>query len=227
MPWSSLALDGLLELLLGVAPTNKVLYGSDESTDPEVLWLSAQVGREALERVLTKALRARLGRRRRGACASAPACSAATSCGSTGSPDGDRGRDPGAAPRPATASLVALHFADMAGMSRVKVIPLRRLETVAALGHRLVRHLGGRRASTSTSPRCRRTTRRRATRGWSPTSRGARRCRSCPATPGRRSTSSRRSSSRCRVCPRHVLRLAQDRAGGRRPRPRRPRTRSR
>ncbi len=55
MPWSSLALDGLLELLLGVAPTNKVLYGSDESTDPEVLWLSAQVGREALERVLTKA----------------------------------------------------------------------------------------------------------------------------------------------------------------------------
>lgn len=55
MPWSSLALDGLLELLLGVAPTNKVLYGSDESTDPEVLWLSAQVGREALERVLTRA----------------------------------------------------------------------------------------------------------------------------------------------------------------------------
>ena len=36
MPWSSLALDSLLELLLGVAPTNKVLYGSDESTDPEV-----------------------------------------------------------------------------------------------------------------------------------------------------------------------------------------------
>ena len=55
MPWSSLALDGLLELLLGVAPTNKVLYGSDESTDPEVAWLSATVGRAALERVLTKA----------------------------------------------------------------------------------------------------------------------------------------------------------------------------
>jgi predicted TIM-barrel fold metal-dependent hydrolase len=56
MPWSSLALDNLLELLLGVAPTNKVLYGSDESTDPEVLWLSALVGREALERVLGRAL---------------------------------------------------------------------------------------------------------------------------------------------------------------------------
>jgi hypothetical protein len=56
MPWSSLALDNLLELLLGVAPTNKVLYGSDESTDPEVLWLSAHVGRAALERVLGRAL---------------------------------------------------------------------------------------------------------------------------------------------------------------------------
>src|SRR6478752_4414121 len=56
MPWSSLALDNLLELLLGVAPTNKVLYGSDESTDPEVAWLSALVGREALERVLGRAL---------------------------------------------------------------------------------------------------------------------------------------------------------------------------
>src|SRR4051794_11340022 len=56
MPWSSLALDNLLELLLGVAPTNKVLYGSDESTDPEVLWLSAHVGRAALERVLGRAI---------------------------------------------------------------------------------------------------------------------------------------------------------------------------
>jgi uncharacterized protein len=56
MPWASLALDQLLELLLGVAPTNKLLYGSDESSEPEVLWLSAHVGREALERVLTKAV---------------------------------------------------------------------------------------------------------------------------------------------------------------------------
>ena len=29
-----------------------MLYGSDESTEPEVLWLSAHVGRAALERVL-------------------------------------------------------------------------------------------------------------------------------------------------------------------------------
>ena len=32
-------------------------------------------------------------------------------------------------------SLVALHFSDMAGMSRTKVIPLRRLETVAPVRH--------------------------------------------------------------------------------------------
>lgn len=36
--------------------------------------------------------------------------------------------------RAADVSLVALHFSDMAGMSRVKVIPLRRLETVARSG---------------------------------------------------------------------------------------------
>jgi glutamine synthetase len=36
--------------------------------------------------------------------------------------------------RGADVSLVALHFSDMAGMSRVKVIPLRRLETVARSG---------------------------------------------------------------------------------------------
>jgi uncharacterized protein len=57
MPWSSFALDQLLELLLGIAPTNKVLYGSDESSDPEVLWLSAHVGREALERVLRRGIK--------------------------------------------------------------------------------------------------------------------------------------------------------------------------
>ncbi len=54
MPWSSLALDTKLESLLGVAPTARVLYGSDESTEPEVLWLSAHIGRAALERVLTR-----------------------------------------------------------------------------------------------------------------------------------------------------------------------------
>jgi hypothetical protein len=52
MPWGSFAVDQKLEVLLGAAPPAKVLYGSDESTEPEVIWLSAQLGREALGRVL-------------------------------------------------------------------------------------------------------------------------------------------------------------------------------
>ena len=65
---------------------------------------------------------------------SAPACSAATPRGCTGSPDGDPGRDPGAAPLGCDVSLVALHFSDMAGMSRTKIVPLARLERVAIAG---------------------------------------------------------------------------------------------
>jgi predicted TIM-barrel fold metal-dependent hydrolase len=56
MPWASLAVDQKLELLLGAAPPAKVLYGSDESTEPEVIWLSAQLAREALGRVLGTAV---------------------------------------------------------------------------------------------------------------------------------------------------------------------------
>ena len=48
MPWGTLAIDQKLEVLLGAAPPAKILYGSDESTEPEVIWLSAQLGREAL-----------------------------------------------------------------------------------------------------------------------------------------------------------------------------------
>ena len=51
-PWASLAIDQKLEVILGVAPPAKVLYGSDEASEPEVIWLSAQIGREALGRVL-------------------------------------------------------------------------------------------------------------------------------------------------------------------------------
>jgi predicted TIM-barrel fold metal-dependent hydrolase len=56
MPWASLGIDQKLELLLGAAPPAKVLYGSDESTEPEVIWLSAQIGREVLGRVLGTAV---------------------------------------------------------------------------------------------------------------------------------------------------------------------------
>jgi predicted TIM-barrel fold metal-dependent hydrolase len=59
MPWASLAVDGKLEVLLGAAPPAKVLYGSDEASEPEVLWLSAQLAREALGRVLTTAVERR------------------------------------------------------------------------------------------------------------------------------------------------------------------------
>ena len=56
MPWASFAIDQKLEVLLGAAPPAKVLYGSDEATEPEVIWLSAQLGREALGRVLGTAV---------------------------------------------------------------------------------------------------------------------------------------------------------------------------
>jgi len=56
LPWASLAVDQKLEVLLGVAPPSKLLYGSDESSEPEVIWLTAQIGREALGRVLGRAI---------------------------------------------------------------------------------------------------------------------------------------------------------------------------
>jgi hypothetical protein len=59
LPWSSLAIDQKLEVLLGAAPPAKVLYGSDEASEPEVIWLAAQIGREALGRVLAGAVERR------------------------------------------------------------------------------------------------------------------------------------------------------------------------
>jgi predicted TIM-barrel fold metal-dependent hydrolase len=55
-PWASLAIDQKLETLLGVAPTSRVLYGSDQASEPEVLWFTAHVVRRALERVLSRAV---------------------------------------------------------------------------------------------------------------------------------------------------------------------------
>ena len=56
VPWHTLAIDQKLEVLLGVAPPAKIMYGSDEASEPEVLWLSAHIMREALDRVLSKAV---------------------------------------------------------------------------------------------------------------------------------------------------------------------------
>jgi uncharacterized protein len=56
LPWAALGIDRELEMLLGVVPAGKILYGSDEASEPEVFWLSARMAREALERVLASAV---------------------------------------------------------------------------------------------------------------------------------------------------------------------------
>jgi uncharacterized protein len=55
-PWATLDLDRGLALLLGTVPTAKVLYGSDEASEPELLWLSARFFKAALARVLETAV---------------------------------------------------------------------------------------------------------------------------------------------------------------------------
>jgi len=52
VPWASSGMDGLLATLVGMVPAAKLLYGSDEASEPEVIWLSALLAREALARVL-------------------------------------------------------------------------------------------------------------------------------------------------------------------------------
>src|SRR3954451_24047636 len=59
IPWGSLAIDRLIETALGLAPPSKVLYGSDEASEPEVAWFAAHVAREALSRVLATAVERR------------------------------------------------------------------------------------------------------------------------------------------------------------------------
>jgi predicted TIM-barrel fold metal-dependent hydrolase len=59
VPWHSLAIDQKMEVLLGVAPPAKIMYGSDEASEPEVLWISAHIMRESLSRVLSKAVKDR------------------------------------------------------------------------------------------------------------------------------------------------------------------------
>lgn len=56
LPWASLGIDSVLNMVLGVVPSGKVLYGSDEASEPEVLWVAARMAREALERVLGSAV---------------------------------------------------------------------------------------------------------------------------------------------------------------------------
>lgn len=55
-PWSTLALDRRLELILGMVSPAKILHGTDEATEPELIWLGAHLAKEALARVLSKAV---------------------------------------------------------------------------------------------------------------------------------------------------------------------------
>jgi predicted TIM-barrel fold metal-dependent hydrolase len=55
-PWATLDVDRGLNLLLGMVPTAKILYGSDEASEPELLWLSARFFKRALSRVLDTAV---------------------------------------------------------------------------------------------------------------------------------------------------------------------------
>jgi uncharacterized protein len=54
MPWVTLDADRVLRVVLGSVPADKVMYGSDEASEPEVIWLSARLARAALERVLSE-----------------------------------------------------------------------------------------------------------------------------------------------------------------------------
>lgn len=56
IPWASLGIEQLLTVLLGTAPAGKLLYSSDEASEPEVIWIAARMGRRALERVLGDAI---------------------------------------------------------------------------------------------------------------------------------------------------------------------------
>jgi uncharacterized protein len=57
--WASIIMDQKLEAIMGIAPTAKIMFGSDESSEPELAWISAIMAREALERVLSTAVERR------------------------------------------------------------------------------------------------------------------------------------------------------------------------
>jgi predicted TIM-barrel fold metal-dependent hydrolase len=56
LPWATVAADRAIETALGLVPGSKVLYGSDEASEPEVLWISARLGRSAITRVLQRSV---------------------------------------------------------------------------------------------------------------------------------------------------------------------------
>ncbi len=56
LPWVTLDADRVLKIVLGSVPGDKILYGSDEASEPEVIWISARLARASLQRVLGEAV---------------------------------------------------------------------------------------------------------------------------------------------------------------------------
>lgn len=54
VPWAWSQVEWALEMLVGTVPGAKILHGSDEASEPEMLWASAKLVRDGLERVLGK-----------------------------------------------------------------------------------------------------------------------------------------------------------------------------
>lgn len=59
-PWATLDIAQGLATVLGQVPTSKVMYGSDQASEPEVMWISARIFRPALASVLSDAVDADL-----------------------------------------------------------------------------------------------------------------------------------------------------------------------
>jgi predicted TIM-barrel fold metal-dependent hydrolase len=55
-PWSSIALEQKLDVVLATVSPRRLIYASDEATEPEVVWFGAHVFRAALARVLERAV---------------------------------------------------------------------------------------------------------------------------------------------------------------------------
>ncbi len=56
LTWSTLDIDRALNIAIGTVPTNKLFYGSDQASEPELLWICAKLARAALQRVLESAI---------------------------------------------------------------------------------------------------------------------------------------------------------------------------
>ncbi len=58
IPWASLDIESYLARLIGMMPSSKLLYSSDQVYEPELFWLPARFARRALERALGAAIEA-------------------------------------------------------------------------------------------------------------------------------------------------------------------------